>query len=306
VTPARTHSSTRVAQNVAAMSPRSTAGAYGRSRERAETRRGRAPPPPLGAAGPSGPAAQPPGAGTLSDPPLVLAHGFTQSALAWGPFLAALGDGRPLRPVDLAGHGGAPVTEDLPEAAHRLGREGGWGPYLGYSLGGRVALHLAVTQPELVTALVLIGAHPGIEDTDQRAERRRADDELADRLLAIGLDAFLDEWLAQPLFATLPAGSAQRDLRLRNDPAALAATLRNLSTGRQTPLWDLLPGLGMPVLVLAGENDHKYTRIGRQTVATIGTNAGFAPIPGAGHAAHLEQPAATARLVVDFLARAGA
>ncbi len=237
--------------------------------------------------------------------PLVLAHGFTQSAQAWGPFLSALGDGRPLRPVDLAGHGEAPVAADLPEAAHRLGREGGWGAYLGYSLGGRVALHLALTQPELVTALVLIGAHPGIEDLDERSERRRADDELADRLLADGLDAFLDEWLAQPLFATLPADTAQREARLRNDPAALAATLRNLSTGRQTPLWDLLPDLGMPVLVLAGEGDHKYTRLGRQAVATIGANASFAPIPDAGHAAHLEQPEVTARLVIDFLARAG-
>jgi 2-succinyl-6-hydroxy-2,4-cyclohexadiene-1-carboxylate synthase len=241
----------------------------------------------------------------MSSPPLVLAHGFSQSAAAWAPFLQALGDSRPLRPVDLAGHGDQPVAADLAEAAHRLGRDGGWGPYLGYSLGGRVALHLALTQPELVTALVLIGTHPGIEDLEERAQRRRADDELAERLLVIGLDAFLDDWLAQPLFESLPADADQREARLRNDPAALAATLRNLSTGRQTPLWDRLPELAMPVLVLAGEDDHKYTRLGRQTATTIGDNATFATIPGAGHAAHLERPVTTALLVREFLRQTG-
>ena len=236
---------------------------------------------------------------------MVLAHGFTQSGRAWGPLPTRLGDQRPLVAVDLAGHGSTPTARDLPEAAHRLGRDGGWGTYLGYSLGGRVALHLALAQAELVTGLVLIGAHPGIEDPAEREVRRQADDDLADHLEAIGLEAFLDEWLAQPLFASLPPEADQRSERLANDPGTLAATLRNLSTGRQIPLWDRLPALAVPVLVLAGERDGRYTRLGRQAVAAIGANATFEFVPDAGHAAHLEQPEFVAQRVRAFLTASG-
>jgi 2-succinyl-6-hydroxy-2,4-cyclohexadiene-1-carboxylate synthase len=241
----------------------------------------------------------------VSSPSLVLAHGFTQNARCWGPFLTALGDQRPVEAVDLAGHGSTPVARDLTEAGHRLGRAGGWGCYLGYSFGGRVALHLALTQPDLVTALVLIGAHPGIENGDEREVRRRADDALADHLEAIGLDAFLDEWLAQPRFVSLPPEADQRTERLTNDPAALATTLRHLSTGRQVPLWDHLPKLSMPVLILAGEHDETYRRLGRQAAATIGQNASYESVPDAGHAAHLEQPAHVAQRVRAFLTASG-
>jgi 2-succinyl-6-hydroxy-2,4-cyclohexadiene-1-carboxylate synthase len=239
--------------------------------------------------------------GWVSTPPLVLAHGFTQTSASWGPFLDLLGDGRPLVPVDLPGHGDAPVARDLPHAAHELGATGGWGDYLGYSLGGRVALHLALAQPSLVTSLILIGAHPGIEDPIERIERQASDDELAERLEQIGVPAFLDEWLAQPLFATLPAHAAQRESRELNDASALAQTLRALSTGRQTPLWTRLPALRMPVLFLAGEQDNKYVRIARQAAATIGPQARYEVIVGAGHAVHLEQPEATAEVVRAFL-----
>ena len=238
----------------------------------------------------------------VSSPPLVLAHGFTQNAGCWGPFLDRLAGPRPLRPVDLAGHGAEPPARDLPEAAHRLGRSGGWGAYLGYSLGGRVALHLALAQPELVTALVLIGAHPGLEDDEARRRRAEDDDARADHLVAVGLGRFLDEWLAQPLFADLGPDADQREARLANDPAALAETLRRLSTGRQTPLWDRLPALTMPVLYLAGERDEAYARLGRQAVAAIGDNALLELVPGAGHAAHLERPDLVAQRVRAFLA----
>jgi 2-succinyl-6-hydroxy-2,4-cyclohexadiene-1-carboxylate synthase len=207
--------------------------------------------------------------------------------------------------VDLPGHGRAPVARDLAEAAYRLGRAGGWGVYLGYSLGGRLALHLALAQPDLVAALILIGAHPGLELPAEREARRTADDAKAERLAEVGLAAFLDEWLAQPLFATLPPAAAQREARLVNDTGKLAATLRNLSTGRQEALWDRLPSLSMPVLLLAGAHDEAYARLGRRAVAAIGENASFETVAAAGHAAHLEQPDTVAQRVRAFLAAAG-
>ena len=151
---------------------------------------------------------------------------------------------------------------------------------------------------------MLIGAHPGLEDRGQRDARAAADDELAARLVEVGLPTFLDEWLAQPLFASLPPETDQREERLTNDPAALATTLRNLSTGRQTSLWDRLPALEMPVLYVAGEDDDRYVSIGRQAVATIGANARLETVPQAGHAAHLERPDFVAQRVRAFLAGA--
>ncbi len=241
----------------------------------------------------------------MTPPPVVLAHGFTQTGGSWGRFEELVAEQLPVTAVDLAGHGDAPLPKDLAHAAHLLGAAGGWGAYVGYSLGGRVALHLALAQPELVTSLVLLGAHPGIEDVAEREARRDADDALAEHLEAVGVPAFLDEWLAQPLLASLPAESSERASREANTATGLAAALRALSPGRQTPLWDRLPSLSMPVLVLAGERDEKYVRVGRQIAAAIGDNAVFVPVEGAGHAAHLEQPEVTAATVLAFLTPRG-
>jgi len=237
--------------------------------------------------------------------PTVLAHGFTQNARCWGPFAAALAAHRPVRPVDLPGHGGAAPAADLDAAAARLGLEGGTAPYVGYSLGGRVALHLALARPDLVEVLVLIGAHPGIEDDDERAARRRTDDALADHLEAVGLEAFLDEWLAQSLFADLGPETDQRAERLANDAHGVAEALRHLGTGTQRPLWGELGTLEVPVLYVAGGRDERYTAIGRRVVATVGASAELVVVPDAGHAVHLARPAATAEVVAAFLSRPG-
>lgn len=242
----------------------------------------------------------------MTDPhpaPAVLAHGFTQNARCWGPFAAALAAHHPVRAVDLPGHGGTSPVADLDEAAARLGAEGGPAPYVGYSFGGRVALHLALARPDLVEALVLIGAHPGIEDEEERTARRRADDALADRLETVGLAAFLDEWLAQPLFADLGPEADQRAERLTNDAHGVAEALRRLGTGTQRPLWGELATLDVPLLYVAGALDERYTAIGRRVVATVGGPAELVVVPDAGHAVHLARPKATAEAVADFLSR---
>ena len=236
-------------------------------------------------------------------PPVVLVHGFTQTGRSWGPIAADLRRDHEVVLVDAPGHGGsAAVRTDLTAGAALLGAAGGRATYVGYSMGGRLALHLALDQPDQVDALVLLGATAGIEDEQERAARRRGDEGWASDLERDGLDPFLERWLAQPLFANLPADAADLDDRRRNTVEGLASSLRLAGTGSQAPRWSDLPGLRMPVLVLAGERDERFAALGRRMARAIGANAAFAVVAGAGHAAHREQPDAFLAVLRAFLA----
>ena len=240
--------------------------------------------------------------GATSTTPVVLLHGFTQNADCWGPFGTEMAINHPLVAIDLPGHGGSSeVRADLPETAALLASLLEPSIVLGYSLGGRIALHLALANPELVTRLVLIGATGGIENANERETRRTSDEQLADHLEDIGVEAFLDEWLAQQLFASLTAEQAMREIRATNSREGLASSLRLCGTGTQEPLWSRLHELTMPVLVIAGENDAKFTQLGHQLVDAIGENATFRAIANAGHSAHLENPATTASVIETWL-----
>lgn len=234
----------------------------------------------------------------------VLAHGFTQNTRCWGRFGTALASALgALVAVDLPGHGRSKHDDaDLPGAAalvsSAMAAAGGAGTWIGYSMGGRVLLHAALAQPGTVGRLVLIGATAGLISADERTERRAADARLADRLLAEGLDPFLEFWLGLPLFAGLSDEVSARSERMANRPEGLAASLRNCGTGTQVPLWDRLSELSMPVLIVVGERDEKFLTIGQEMTAAIGSNASMAVIDGAGHACHLEHPEATAEVIV--------
>jgi 2-succinyl-6-hydroxy-2,4-cyclohexadiene-1-carboxylate synthase len=236
---------------------------------------------------------------------LRLVHGFTQTARSWDPVVhalhARLGADADIVALDAPGHGlRTAVHTDLVDGARLLGEAGGRATWVGYSMGARLCLHLVLERPELVERLVLIGGTPGIEDDGERATRRAADDALAAEIERIGVDAFLDRWLAQPLFSTLPRDAADVEHRRRNTVAGLAASLRRCGTGVQQPLWRRLSGMDVPVLVLAGELDTKYTAIGHRMVAVMPT-ARFVAVPRAGHAAHLERPDAVAALIAAWL-----
>jgi 2-succinyl-6-hydroxy-2,4-cyclohexadiene-1-carboxylate synthase len=237
---------------------------------------------------------------------VTLVHGFTQTGRSWRPVLERLDPLHAFTVVDLPGHGhSSAVTEGLWDGAADIGRAGGLGAYVGYSLGGRFCLHLALAQPELVDALVLVGATAGLRSERERHERRAADEALAGRIETEGVAAFLDWWLDRPLFATLSPAQAGLDDRRGNMAEGLASSLRLTGTGQQEPLWDRIGGLDMPVLLIAGERDEKFAAIGRQLAAAIGTNAELVLIPGAGHACHLERPDAFCLTLADFLADAG-
>jgi 2-succinyl-6-hydroxy-2,4-cyclohexadiene-1-carboxylate synthase len=236
----------------------------------------------------------------------VLAHGFTQSAQSWATFQQLLESRLPgamTIAVDLPGHGDArpPADLDLWASADLLADRGGKGVYVGYSMGGRVALHAALAHPDVVERLVLIGATAGIDDPDERAARRAADERLADHIEAVGVTTFIDEWLANPLFAGLTDATALRSDRLRNTAAGLAASLRATGTGTQTPLWDRLGEIECPVLVLVGEHDAKFTDLGRRLVDGL-PRAELVVVDGAGHSVHLEQPDATVEAIASWLA----
>jgi 2-succinyl-6-hydroxy-2,4-cyclohexadiene-1-carboxylate synthase len=237
-----------------------------------------------------------------SGPRVVLAHGFTQTLASWEPLAARLRPRWQVVRADLPGHGGSgAVRADLPGTARLLGQVGGPAAYVGYSLGGRVCLRLALDRPDLVGALVVLGASPGIQDPAARAERRAADEALAARIEHDGVEAFLDHWLGGPLFATLPPERAGRAARLANTAEGLAAALRLLGTGAQEPLWDRLAGLHPPVLLLAGALDARFADLAARMAAAIGPRARTGLVPGAGHAAHLERPDDVGALLEWFL-----
>jgi 2-succinyl-6-hydroxy-2,4-cyclohexadiene-1-carboxylate synthase len=231
---------------------------------------------------------------------LVLVHGFTQTGRSWDRVARRLAERRTVVTVDAPGHGGsAAVRAAVPTAAALLGAAGGPATYVGYSMGGRLCLQLAVDRPELVRRLVLVSTTAGIDDAEREA-RRRADEELAASIEHDGVDAFLDRWLALPLFATLPRDAAGIDDRRRNTAAGLASSLRLAGTATQEPLWDRLPELSMPVLLVAGALDSKYLAIAERMAELI-ADATVIVIEGAGHAVHLEAPDAFAGALDGWL-----
>jgi 2-succinyl-6-hydroxy-2,4-cyclohexadiene-1-carboxylate synthase len=233
---------------------------------------------------------------------LVLLHGFSGTRHAWDGLLAELGTERylPLA-LDLPGHGAAadaeaPITFArcteyvLAHAPERFA-------LCGYSLGGRVALHVALAAPERVMRLVLVSSNPGIEDAGERAQRRQADRALADELERAPLEDFIERWRTQPLFADDPAevGALAREDQRRNRPRALADVLRGIGTGEMEPLWDRLGELRMPVTVIVGERDAKFRELGERMVGLLG-DAELRVIPG-GHGLPLESPSAIAGVI---------
>lgn len=238
--------------------------------------------------------------------PVVLLHGFTQNTRSWGPFGEALAGARPVLAVDLPGHGGSePVRAGLERTADLVAElivECSTPPtVIGYSMGGRVALHLALRHPDAAARLVLVSTTAGIDDDEERTARRLADERLADRIDTIGTDDFLDEWLAQPLFASLPAGATCRDARRANTADGLSSSLRLTGTGMQQPLWDRIGSIDIPTLVLVGALDAKFVAIGERLVSTIGANARLGVIAEAGHNAPLERPDATTDAILDAI-----
>jgi len=247
-----------------------------------------------------------------SGPPLVLLHGFTGSARDMEPLAAAFAGEFEVLAPDLPGHGESPIAagyafdDAVADLLATLGAAGyGRACWLGYSLGARLALACAARRPACAEALVLIGGRAGIADDAEREARRRADEALAARIESDGIEAFVDEWLAQPLFATQQALGARfveaaRQRRLANDPHRLAASLRALGPGAQPPLFGLLPRIAAPTLLVTGSLDRKFAAAADELAAGL-PHATRCEIAGAGHAVHLERPDEFIHTAREFL-----
>ncbi len=237
-------------------------------------------------------------------PRVVLVHGFTQTAASWRPVIEQLPDAWTVTAPDLPGHGDAgDLRLDLAGSADRLAALIGDEPALvvGYSLGGRTALRLALDHPEAVAGLIVLGATAGIDDPQDRAERRASDEQLAERIEAEGVGPFLDRWLAQPLFTGLVLESDDLAARHANTASGLASSLRLAGTGTMDPpWWDELHRIEHPTQVVWGEHDAKFAALGRRLATAIGSNATTTVIAGTRHAAHLEDPVAFAAEVTRF------
>lgn len=248
--------------------------------------------------------------------PLLLLHGFTGSSLNWQHVLPALSAQHRVLVPDLIGHGRSPAPSDYRRYSMEqavidllalLDTQGiGRFDLLGYSMGGRVALHLALAVPERVRLFVLESASPGIDDPAEREARRASDNALADRIEQEGIEWFSDFWGNQTLFASqrrLPAELQNqiRQQRLSQRPHGLANSLRGMGAGQQRSLWPELPRLGMPVLLIAGALDSKYVTISQRMAAVL-PHAELQIVPAAGHTVHVEQAALYSQGVDAFFA----
>ena len=252
-------------------------------------------------------------------PVVMLLHGFTGSGPSMSEVSLALARDFEVITPDLPGHGRSIAVDDGPvhsfdacldRLAATLDQAGhARAHWIGYSMGARLALAFAVRFPERVASLLLIGARAGIDNASERAGRRRADEALADRIETDGIEPFVDEWLAQPLFASQRQlgrefVATQRLQRMGNDARGLAASLRGLGPGAQPPLFDDLRRLDVPVLLVAGALDHAFVAHARDVERRL-PDAEVCEVADAGHAVHLEQPAAFIEAAREFLGRAG-
>lgn len=242
--------------------------------------------------------------GVGSDRPRVtFVHGFAQTGRCLGPLADELARHHEVVSVDAPGHGGSRrhADADLWRGADLLVGDSGPQVLVGYSMGGRLALHAALSHPDQVLALVLIASTAGIDDRHERRRRRERDHQLAQQLEVSGLEAFLRDWLAMPMFAGLPHWARFDEERRRNTVDGLAASLRHAGTGSMTPLWDRLAEITCPVLVITGADDPVYTEVGARLERGVGGPGQRVVVPRAGHAVHLEAPEAVTRELLALL-----
>ncbi|MCE9616466.1 MAG: 2-succinyl-6-hydroxy-2,4-cyclohexadiene-1-carboxylate synthase [Lentisphaerae bacterium] len=253
-------------------------------------------------------------AGNPAAQPVVLLHGFLGSADDWDLVAADLARDCYCIAIDLPGHGGsirlpnpasytfAGAAEEIQEVLEDLRVANA--VLAGYSMGGRLALQLAVQNPGRWRALVLESASPGLVDETDKLLRQAADEEWAMRLERAPFSDFLKSWYEQAMFSARATDSHGLDRMLarrrRNEPDELARAMRGLGVGHQPALWEQLGALTMPILLLAGEFDLKYVDVSER-MQHLCRKASRVIVSSAGHNVHVDNPEAYLRAVRGFL-----
>jgi len=205
--------------------------------------------------------------------------------------------------LDAPGHGkNTNGLRSLPQCADDIAEAIQPGILIGYSMGARMALHVALQHPKMVSQLVLISGTPGLKTESERMARRQSDNELADHIEKVGTPAFIDEWLALPIFSGLTKETNQRSDRLHNSPKGLADSLRFAGTGTQEPLWQNLHQLDMPVHLIVGAFDEKFTAIANEMKQLL-QSCEQTVLPNVGHTVHLEDPTTTSQMLDSIILR---
>jgi 2-succinyl-6-hydroxy-2,4-cyclohexadiene-1-carboxylate synthase len=182
-----------------------------------------------------------------------------------------------------------------------VAEQGAKADYIGYSMGARLALHIALLHPDSVRRLVLISGSPGLRTNAEQIERQRSDEQLAREIRQVGVSQFVSKWLSNPMFANLVSTEGDIKDRLRNSVDGLVSSLTMSGTGSQQSLWDRLSELSMPVLLIVGENDQKFRQINSEMKNLISSQTELVIIQNAGHAVHLEQPKQCVSVIANFL-----
>ncbi len=224
---------------------------------------------------------------------VVLVPGFTQTSSSWRDVIAILEQSCEIVAFEI------PTRDTIAATVSALGARGRRAIYVGYSMGARLCLRLALDRPETVQGLVLISASPGIAESEARAARVASDEELAQSIARIGVPAFIDEWLAQPMFATVPPDAPGVDDRRMLSPAYLAHCLRVLGVGSFEPMWEELRNLEVPVALVTGRDDQRYDTIAEQMLERIQSEVVHVRLDG-GHSLPLENPAVLGGFIAAF------
>ncbi len=248
-------------------------------------------------------------------PSLAMLHGFMGSGENFDQLLPKLKQFCNPITIDLLGHGeteGAELhyrfstKEQVADLTKLISEQLHIPLFLyGYSMGGRLALQLALHRTDLYRGLILESATFGIEDETERQARQALDARRSDAIIG-DFEGFLEDWKTMPLFESSTASDALLtqvvEIQKSQNPFWLANSLQGFGTGTMPCVRGKLGELSLPVQLVVGEKDAKFLHINRQMEKEM-NDAKLTVVKEAGHRVHLERPQVVASKIIESLAK---
>ncbi len=246
-------------------------------------------------------------------PYLLMLHGFMGSGNAFSHLIAPLSEFCNPLTIDLAGHGKTETPADeslftterqINQVLSILNRISFDNLFLyGYSMGGRLAFQLAGNHPEYFKGAIIESAHCGIQDEDERDQRRELDFKRAEKIRT-DFKNFLDEWLKMPLFTTDKDDHSEHyfNIMKEQNPKLLSVSLQQFGAGVMPSVCEKLKQIDLPVHLIAGENDKKYVKLLSST-SELNQNFTFHKAPDSGHRVHIDRPKVLLSLIKSTISK---